>query len=97
MGLRLKFSRLLTRHSLDVASAGSQYRRYWRLSQAGRQLHSALTRYRRWNGRRAANAVQSGAATSHDLGHLERDGGRVEDDLRAIPNRRWAIAHEIGA
>ena len=30
---------------------------------------------------------------NRDLGHLERDMAGVDDDLRAHPNRRWAIAH----
>jgi hypothetical protein len=34
---------------------------------------------------------------ARDLGQLESDMARVADDLRADPNRRWAVAHEIGA
>jgi hypothetical protein len=32
-----------------------------------------------------------------DLDHLESDGARVADDVRARPNRHWAVAREIGA
>jgi hypothetical protein len=44
-------------------------------------------------------SVQSGEQVlrNRDRGHLERDSARVADDLRADPNRRWAVAHKIGA
>jgi hypothetical protein len=34
---------------------------------------------------------------NRDRGHLERDFARVADDLRADPNSRWTVGHEIGA
>jgi hypothetical protein len=47
----------------------------------------------------AANSWNSSEQSprTRDLGHLEAEGAYVTDDLRAALNRRWAVAHEIGA